>query len=214
MTERPTQLTAAIVLAAGRGTRFGGGKMLAEIDGRPMLQHVLDLAAAAGLDPVVVVLGQDAEAIEAALTWRTEIRVINEEPARGISSSVKLGLDAVSDSARALILLGDQPRLMVDQLLMVLAADSDPARPIVIPRYGGISGNPVLLERAAWPLAHQLTGDQGMSQLFASYPDLVRYVDIEGDNPDVDTPADLAALNRGGGPARSDHTAAEDLHRP
>ncbi len=214
MTEPATQGTAAIVLAAGRGIRFGGGKMLAELDGRPILQHVLDLAAQADLDPVVVVLGGDAEAVHRAISWRREVRVRNEESGRGISSSLVLGLEALETADRTLVLLGDQPRLTTDQLRSILAAQLDGKRPIVVPRYDGTPGNPVLLERAAWPIAHELTGDQGMSQLFASRPNLVRYVDVAGSNPDVDTLADLALLTRGGGPGRSDQTGGEDRHRP
>jgi CTP:molybdopterin cytidylyltransferase MocA len=80
---------------------------------------------------------------------------------------------------------------------VVLGAPEDPARPIVVPRYGGVPGNPVLLERAAWPLATELIGDTGMSQLFRSRPDLVRYVDVPGENPDVDTAGDLRRLEVG-----------------
>lgn len=216
MTEPAIQGTAAIVLAAGRGTRFGGAKMLAELDGRPILQHVLDLAAVANLHPVVVVLAADAKAVHAAMSWRDEFVTPNDELERGISYSLQLGIRALLESgvARTLVLLGDQPRLSADQLRPILACPLDAARPIVVPCYDGRPGNPVLLERAAWPLAHQLTGDLGMSQLFASRPDLVRHVDIEGENPGVDTPADLAALSRAGGPARSDRTAGEGRHRP
>src|SRR5918992_1222565 len=88
-------VTAGLILAAGRGSRFGGRKMLAEINGRPMLQHVLDLAAAAELEPVVVVLGEDADELDASLDWRTEIRVRNPDPERGISSSIAIGLEAL-----------------------------------------------------------------------------------------------------------------------
>ncbi len=188
---------AGIVLAAGAGSRFGGGKLLAELNGTPILQYVLNLAAVARLDPVVVVLGTDAEAIVTRLWWRDEVRLINPDPAAGISSSVQMGLAslALTDAERAVVLLGDQPRLSETQLTQILAAPPDAARPIVVPRYQGQLGNPVLLERAAWPLANQLEGDTGMVQLFRSRPELVRYVDVEGANPDVDTAADLAALN-------------------
>lgn len=147
-------MTAAVILAAGLGSRFGGGKMLAEIGGRPMLQRVLDLAAEAGLDPVVVVLGTDAEAIEVAIRWRDEVRVRNEHPERGISSSLKLGLEALGDADRALVLLGDQPFVNSENVRVITMAARDPARPVVVPRYAsGLPGNPVLLEREAWPLA-------------------------------------------------------------
>ena len=55
---------AAVVLAAGAGSRFGGGKLLAPLEGRPILQHVLERLEGAGLDDVVVVVGDDADALE------------------------------------------------------------------------------------------------------------------------------------------------------
>ena len=189
-------VAAALVLAAGAGKRFGGQKLLAELNGTPILQHVLDLAAAAELDPVVVALGTDADALETRMRWRAEIRLVNPAPEHGISSTVRMGIAALltSDAQRAVVLLGDQPRLGVAQLRTILAALTDESRPIVVPRYAGVPGNPVLLERAAWPLAAGLQGDTGMVQLFAANQDLLRYVDVDGANPDVDTRADLAAL--------------------
>jgi molybdenum cofactor cytidylyltransferase len=188
--------TAGLILAAGLGRRFGGQKLLANLDGRPILQFCLDRAYAAGLRPVVVVLGLHASAFESALAWRDETRLVNPGPDAGISSSVRIGLDwlGTTDARRVLVLLGDQPRLTLEQVHVVLGAAQDPERPIVVPRYAGVPGNPVLLERAAWPLASGLTGDAGMSQLFRSRPELVRYVDVPGNNPDVDTRADLGAL--------------------
>jgi molybdenum cofactor cytidylyltransferase len=189
--------TAALVLAAGAGKRFGGQKLLADLNGTPVLQYILDLAAVARLDPVVVVLGSDADTLVTRLWWRDEVRLINPAPESGISSSVRMGIASLlmSDAQRAVVLLGDQPRLSAAQLDVILAPPSDESRPIVVPRYSGVPGNPVLLERAAWPLAAQLEGDTGMVQLFATNRDLVRYVDVEGANPDVDTVADLAALD-------------------
>jgi molybdenum cofactor cytidylyltransferase len=189
-------IAAALILAAGAGKRFGGQKLLADLHGTPILQFPLDLAHAAGLRPVAVVLGMDVPAFERALAWRDEIRVVNPRPDEGISTSVRLGLDAIArtKATRAVVLLGDQPRLSAAQLDAILATPVDGSRPIVVPHYSGVPGNPVLLERAAWPLAAQLRGDSGMAQLFAANPGLVRYVDIDGANPDIDTAADLAAL--------------------
>lgn len=165
--------------------------MVAPVDGRPMLQHVLDLAAAAALDPVVVVLGDDADDIEAQIEWRSARRVRNRDPGRGLSSSVALGLAELGDAERAVVLLGDQPFLSAENVRVITAMEHDPARPIVVPRYGGVPGNPVLLQREVWPLAAALEGDRGMSQLFTNYDDLVRYIDVPGTNPDIDTPAQL-----------------------
>jgi len=166
--------------------------MLARVDGKPMLQRVLDVAADAGLDPVIVVLGDDTDSVEAAISWRAEIRVRNDDPGRGISSSLNVGLSAVGDAERVLVLLGDQPFVTLENVRVITGVEPDPQRPVVVPRYAdGHPGNPVLLQREAWPLATRLEGDRGMSQLFGSNPDLVRYVDVEGVNPGLDTPADL-----------------------
>ena len=156
-----------------------------------MLQHVLDLAAAAELEPVVVVLGEDADKIEQAMAWRAERRVRNAAPDRGLSSSVALGLAELEDAGRVLVLLGDQPFLSLENVRVITDLAPDSARPIVVPRYGGVPGNPVLLEREAWPLAQTLEGDSGMSQLFNTRPELVRFVDLPGVNPDIDTREEL-----------------------
>ena len=181
--------TAALILAAGLGTRFGGRKLLAAIDGRPMLQHVLDLAADAGLRRVVVVLGNDADELEAACSWRDELRVRNPTPENGLAGSVALGVKTLSrlKSDRVAVLMGDQPFLTQEQLKSLLYARGQ----IVVPRYDGKPGNPVILDRSVWPLARSLRGDRGFSQLFAAYGNLVTYVDVPGTNPDIDTRADL-----------------------
>ena len=184
--------TAALILAAGLGTRFGGRKLLTPIDGQPMLQHVLHLAADASLAPVVVVLGTDGEELRAACSWRDERIVVNYRPERGLATSVQIGLRAVSATraARAAVLMGDQPFLTLDQLAVLLVASGQ----IVVPRYAGRPGNPVVLDRSVWPLASSLEGDRGFSQIFSAYPNLVTYVDLPGRNPDIDTPSDLSEL--------------------
>jgi CTP:molybdopterin cytidylyltransferase MocA len=188
---------AALILAAGRGSRFGGGKMLALIRGRPMLQHVIDVASAAGLEPIVVVLGADASLIEKTVDWRAARRVVNPDPDRGLSSSLVIGLRELPDQDRIVVLLGDQPFVTAQNLQRISGSASDPDHPILVPRYAdGKPGNPVRLEREAFPLAAALTGDRGMSQLFMSEPDLVRYVDVPGANPDIDTRADLDTFSR------------------
>jgi CTP:molybdopterin cytidylyltransferase MocA/SAM-dependent methyltransferase len=184
----------AVVLAAGAASRFGGVKLLAEVRGKPVLQHVLDAIDAAGLTDVVVVLGTDAETIEAAIDWRGERRVRNPEPERGLSSSVAIGLAAVpEDAAGALIVLGDQPGIRPESVGALLEQAGDPANPVVVPRYADDAGrNPVLLDRAAFPLAAEATGDRGLGPVLSAHADLVREVPLEGANPDVDTRADLA----------------------
>ena len=197
----------AIVLAAGAGSRFGSAKQLALLDGRPLLQHPLDALAAAGVDDVVVVLGDDAAAIEAAITWRGERRRVNARPQDGLASSLRVGLDAAAEDPSAeavLVVLGDQPSLRPDVIRSVLGAAATSDRPIVRVRWTGDGApNPVLVRRAAWALAAGLEGDRGLGPLLAARPDLVAEVPASGRLPDVDTPADLAAIaTRGAEPIR------------
>jgi molybdenum cofactor cytidylyltransferase len=186
----------ALVLAAGAGSRFGGGKLLAPIGGRPVLQHVLDAIADAGIDDVVVVLGADADAVEAAIDWRDERRVVNPSPERGLSSSLQVGVDALmagSKPASVLVALGDQPLVTTTTIRALLDAPVRADRPVVVPVYEGDPGrNPVLLRPPAFGLVADATGDRGLGPLIADRPELVDEVAVEGTNPDVDTPADLA----------------------
>ncbi len=186
----------ALVLAAGAGTRFGGGKLLATLAGRPLLQHVLDRAAEAGVGEVVVVLGADAEAIEGAIGWRGELRVRNPEPERGLASSLHVGMATLNPAVdEVLILLGDQPLVAIDTIRSLIRAPADPDRPIVVPVYSADGGrNPVLLRRGAFDLTSETEGDRGLGPLLATHPELVLEVPVEGANPDVDTAADLARV--------------------
>lgn len=197
MTQGRARVT-AVVLAAGAGSRFGGGKLLAPLEGRPVLQHVLDTLADAGLTNVVVVLGDHAAAMEKALRWRTERRVLNPDPARGLASSLQVGLGAAAEGSSgppdaALITLGDQPELRREAIEAILGA-ADGAHAIV-PRYEHDRGrNPVLLPARLWPVARGLSGDQGLGAWLASHPEAVREVPLGGANPDIDWRADLAEL--------------------
>jgi CTP:molybdopterin cytidylyltransferase MocA len=194
---------AGLILAAGSSSRFGSAKSLAELEGRPLLQHVLDAVAAAHLDPVVVVLGDGAAAIEGAIRWGTERRIRNPDPARGLSSSLREGLadlSSLAPEADAVILLGDQPRTSPAVIRALVQAAGKTDRPIVAPRYAAGGGsNPVFVRRDAFGIAGQAEGDRGLGPILAARPELVAWIEVEGSNPDVDTPADLVALRPAGG---------------
>jgi molybdenum cofactor cytidylyltransferase len=192
----------ALVLAAGSSSRFGSPKALADLEGRPLLQHVLDAAAAAHLQPIVVVLGDSAPEIERRMRWRNERRIRNADPARGLSSSLRDGiadLAAIAPRVDAVILLGDQPRTSPEVIRRLMEAAELTDRPIVAPRYTGGGGpNPVFIRRDAFRVAREAQNDRGLGPMLTSRPDLVNWVDVEGSNPDVDTPADLLALEPAG----------------
>jgi molybdenum cofactor cytidylyltransferase len=193
--------TAGLILAAGHSTRFGSPKVLAPLDGRPLLELVLETARGAGLAPIVVVEGDAAAAMEAGVRWGDAQRVRNPDPGRGLSSSLRIGLEAVvalqPPVDGLVLLLGDQPltRQDVIEALLRVAADERETRPIVSPRYQEGGGpHPVLIRRSAFDLVGEATGDRGLGPILARHPELVRELPVPGVNPDVDTPADLAAV--------------------
>ncbi|MDQ3493235.1 MAG: NTP transferase domain-containing protein [Chloroflexota bacterium] len=212
-----------LVLAAGAGSRFAAAgpsavstrsvrgarlpvKLLALLDGRPILEHVLERAAALGPATTIVVLGHGtgAEALEVAIGWRGERRLRNPRSELGLAGSLRIGLAGLADPEHAtvqaaLIMLGDQPRVSVEVMRrLLLEADVVPDRAFVAPSYAvGGGNNPLLVRREAWPLAASLEGDRGFGPLLAARPELVQLVAVPGDNPDVDTPADVAALGSG-----------------
>lgn len=188
---------AGIVLAAGAGSRFGGGKLEARLDGRPILQHVLDRLIEAGIsDPVVVTAGP----LEGPIDWGAARPVTNPDPGRGLASSLRVGWATVMDVAEppdaVIVALGDQPLVRTDVLVALAAAPLDASRPVVTPRAAGSGArNPVRLERAAATLVDAATGDRGLGPLLDARPELVRELDVEGGgSPDVDTRSDLATV--------------------
>jgi molybdenum cofactor cytidylyltransferase len=197
--------SAAVVLAAGAGSRFGGGKLRALLDGRPILAHVVDTARAAGLEPIVVVVPPTGELDDLDLGGVR--RIVNPDPAEGLSSSVRLGLRSLEldDGVEAAVILpGDQPRVRAAVIGTLLAAlDASPATPFVVPRYADDRGsNPVVARRSIWRLADELAGDRGFGPVLATHPELLRLVAVDGANPDVDTAADLHRLAEpGAGPS-------------
>jgi CTP:molybdopterin cytidylyltransferase MocA len=193
----------AIVLAAGPGTRFGGGKLLARLNGRPLVAQVASIlgeSIATGLlaGGVAVLPPGDTR-----LAWYFDIAGLdladNPDAASGLASSLQRGvaaLEAIQTSSPpggALIVLADQP-LLRREVIERLVAEWRTSGRSVRPRYAAapeVPGHPVLLDRKHWPYVHELTGDQGLGSVLRARSDAVTVVDVPGANPDVDTPADL-----------------------
>jgi molybdenum cofactor cytidylyltransferase len=195
---------AAVILAAGAGSRFGAEKLLSTLDGKPLVRHVVDAAVNAGLKPIVVVEppGQRLASVDLAPARR----VVNPDPGEGLSSSVRLGLRAlVADAAvaidAAVILPGDQPRVRSDTIrALIEAAGRSPRTPFILARHADGSPNPILALRSIWRLADELAGDRGFGPVLAAHPELVREVSVDGANPDIDTTEDLRRLTETSGP--------------
>jgi molybdenum cofactor cytidylyltransferase len=188
--------TAAVVLAAGMSTRMGANKLLAAIDGKPMVAHVVDALLASQARPIVVVVGHEAQAVEDALSGRAISIVHNGDYASGLASSVRCGIQALAAAQveAAVIALGDMPWVsanLVDTLIDAFTPDAGAT--ICLPTYGRKRGNPVLWSAAHFEELTELSGDVGGKVLIERHAESVRYVEVDDAavTLDVDTPAAL-----------------------
>ena len=198
--------TAAIILAAGASRRFGSPKVGIRIGGRTMVEVVADVATAAGLEPVIVVVPSGLR------TPETVLAVHNDVPAEGMSRSLRLGLAAVPHEVdAAMILLADQPTVSLDHLRHLDTWRG--GTPIVATRTDGVLQPPVLIEREGFDLVNGLSGDTGLRGLLRGDPTLVTPVDADP-IPDIDMPVDLEAITEGcpGCGARHLPYAADETH--
>ncbi|TXN38828.1 nucleotidyltransferase family protein [Methylobacterium sp. WL30] len=189
----------AVLLAAGRGTRFGAEpKLLARLDGTPLVRHAAEAALASRARPVVVVLGAHAVAVRAVLHDLDLVFVENAAFGSGLSTSLRAGLAALpAETDAAVILLGDMPRVTPAQIDRLAAAyrAAKPAPSAVVPTIAGRRGNPVLLDRRVLGDAlASLSGDHGAGPLLKGRADVLEIPGEPGTALDVDTPEMLARL--------------------
>lgn len=180
-----------IILAAGKGMRMGETKQLMDIDGLPMLQHVINNALSSELDGVVVVLGHESERITSTLDLSNVTVVENPDDKQGQSSSIKAGIRNLPPEADAvLFLLADQPRVDAGIINRMITAYTESPAPILRPTFKDEPGNPVLMDRRTFPLLEKLSGDTGGRGVFDAFRDQIREVPVghDGIHIDLDTP--------------------------
>jgi molybdenum cofactor cytidylyltransferase len=190
---------AGIALAAGRSARMApDNKLLAPIDGEPMIRRVAANILASGVKPVFVVTGFEADRVAAALNGLGVTVVDNPSYAAGLSASLRVGLESLSSNIDgALICLGDMPEIEIPVIQALLSAFAG-RDAICVPVYRGQRGNPILWGRSYFAEMMSLTGDTGAKPLMTRHAANLIEVDVDTDSifHDVDTPADLARLNR------------------
>ena len=189
----------ALLLAAGQSRRMGGpNKLLAELDGVPMVAHVARRLLASRARPIIAVLGNQAEAVDAALGKLPVERVHNPEFAGGLSTSLKRGITALPpDLDGVIVCLGDMPLISGRHLDRLIAAFNPlEGRAIVVPTRRGKRGNPVLWSSRFFPEMAALAGDVGAKHLIGEHAELVAEVEMDDDAVlvDIDTPEALDAL--------------------
>jgi len=186
---------AAVVLAAGSGRRFGGGKLLAPYRGAPLLHGALAAAKATGAETVTVVTGAESEAVAAAArAYDPAVRIVHaSDHAEGMAASLRAGLASLGPGIDvALVFLGDMPRVPHRVLAPLFRAVRDGA-PAAAPLFHGRRGNPVALSRSLFDAAMGLSGDAGARGLLQSLGDRLALVESPDDGVlfDVDEQADL-----------------------
>lgn len=192
---------AAVVLAAGRSSRMGAAnKLLADVDGVPMVRRAVDAALASSARPVIVVTGNEQGKVQAALRGCKATFVHNPGFADGMSTSLRAGLAALPDRTDGvLICLGDMP-LVTPAVLDRLIGAFNPleGRAICVPTWNGKRGNPVLWDRRFFTEIAGLAGDVGAKHLIGEHADLVAEVAMPDDAvlTDIDTPEALASLRQ------------------
>lgn len=186
---------AGIILAAGLGTRMGTGlcpaKQLLPLRGRPVLAHVIQNGLAAQLDPLILVLGHQAQQIMAGIDVSRTRVVVNPLYRTGMAGSIRVGIGAVGpDCDGAIFLLGDQP--LVDRSVLLKLIQAFSGSGIVMPTFDGRQGNPVIFGAEFFSQLEQLKGDTGGRVLFEAHAELITRVPVETDGVcfDLDTPED------------------------
>jgi molybdenum cofactor cytidylyltransferase len=194
------------VLAAGRAQRFGGAKLMAPFQGRPLIAHVLEVVKAAKSSGLIseacAIVPEDDEPLRSLVRHAGLLSVPNDNPALGISQSLRLGLAALTVGygeriGAAMVLLGDQPLVRLDTLGVLIRGWRHGQGRMLRPRYADspeVPGHPVLLDRSIWPLTETITGDCGLGTVLPPDASGVVLLDLPGANPDIDTPADLRSL--------------------
>ena len=185
----------AIVLAAGSGTRFGGGKLTAAWDAGVLLEGALAAAFAAPVRSVTVVIGAEAETVSAAARAFDPRAVIVHAPdhAEGMGASLRTGIASLPDDADGVfVFLGDMPRVPASVLPKMAQALIDGAL-AAAPVWQGRRGNPVLLDRTLFPQLLALTGDAGARGVLQDLGDRLVLIESPDDGVlfDVDEPSDL-----------------------
>jgi len=199
--ERPAEAhgknVAAVVLAAGQSRRMGGSnKLLARVDGVPLVRRMVDAAKASRASSVIVVTGHQAEAVSGALAGQDVTFAHNPDYAEGLSTSLRTGIAAVPPEAdAAIVCLADMPGVTSEVIDRLIAAyrHGEGAR-IVVPTFEGKRGNPVLWSRAFFDALREVQGDVGARHLIGENPDAVAEVEIgPAVTLDLDTPEAVRA---------------------
>jgi molybdenum cofactor cytidylyltransferase len=194
---RPETRVAGVLLAAGTSSRFGdANKLLAEFNGDPLARHAARTLAAAGLDPLVAIVGHEADRVRAVFDGLGFTVVENPDYADGQATSVQAAVETLSAEVDAAVFaLGDMPTVSPETVALLVAAHRAGHGSALAAAHEGVRGNPVLFAASQFPTLAGVSGDVGGRELLRASEDsaLVETGD-PGVRRDVDTRDDLAAV--------------------
>lgn len=180
-----------VILAAGKSTRMKENKLLLNIDGETLIEHVVKTALGSSVDEVVVVLGYEAEKVKERLARLKCKLIVNEAYVKGQGESVKVGLAAISSNAEAVVVLPADVALIDEQTVNKVANEYRKSKSrIVIASHRHQSGHPILLDRALFPEISRIDEDTlGLKAIINSHRAEVKYVEVGTENAliDIDT---------------------------
>lgn len=180
-----------VVLAAGAGVRFGGSKLAAPLNGRPIIEYILE-SLPSRLFRRVVVVSADPSVVDAARRHGFELK-LNDRPELGVSLSIRLGLEAMADTDACMFCVADQPLLRRETLAGMLNV-YEPDTILVISHHGQ-SGNPVVYPASLYGELMSLNGEESGKTVACRHEDLLRVFHLSDAHQlmDVDTREDLEA---------------------
>lgn len=191
-----------IILAAGSSGRLGKPKQLLYYKGKSLLQHLMDEAKSSSANSIVVVLGANAEAIQAELQTRTIHIAINNDWKEGMASSIRCGIKALKELNpsvdAAILMVCDQPFVTTALLNNLIITHQETTKAIVTCNYDNTTGPPALFHKSIFPELLQLTGDKGARQIVEAHTNELVTVSFPEGNIDIDIAADYESLLRGG----------------
>ena len=184
--------------AAGGSRRLGRPKQLEPWGSTTLLGHVIDLVESFPVDETWVVVGADLDRVVNEIGPRPVGIIQNPDWETGLASSLRVGLDALTQLSKAdgaLVFLGDQPVVRADVVTALIEKHRRSKAMAIVPKYRYSQGNPVLIDRALWPRLMSLEGDQGAQRLLQAHSEWVEEVWFDSLPPrDIDTQADVEEL--------------------
>ncbi|MDQ3290758.1 MAG: nucleotidyltransferase family protein [Bacteroidota bacterium] len=194
------ETTGLVLLAAGASVRLGSPKQNLNFQGQTLLQHAVRVAQQSGSNPIVVVLGAQANLLRSQLNFPDIHIVENSEWEEGMSASIRQGLGTLLELApqveNVILMLCDQPFVSVELLRELITHKETSSKQIIACSYQDTVGTPALFDKHFFPELMALHGNQGAKKLLFQHSEAVATIPFELGSFDIDTTSDYTALQQ------------------